>query len=244
MPSTNASMPNRQDPPSRPTASLALVELWEQLKVIGSWIIMLPILAGLGWVFLGFLGTYPAIRSSLKFDRPAVSAQELIAQVAARKVAEELGVVEPAVEFFLPANVTIYIDRNTFEGIPYPQQSTRLALAVNPWCSTFRGNRFPFVTLRDVRTGERIASYNCAGGYSASSLLATSITSVLLVFAVLIVAPIVTPLFESFTDRASRMAAVGAAATPRLYPCEQCGKQTPNNGLCSECLFEPTERRG
>ena len=67
-------------------------------------------------------------------------------------------------------NLEIYLPKTTFESVPYPDRGDFVKAIGQAWCQntydTGDGWLFlPSVKLRDIRTGEQLASYNCALGW-------------------------------------------------------------------------------
>ncbi len=58
-------------------------------------------------------------------------------------------------------NVRLYIGRVDFENIPYPDREKVVEMIAKTWCSRVDTTYLPTVYIQDIRTGERLASYNC-----------------------------------------------------------------------------------
>ncbi len=60
-------------------------------------------------------------------------------------------------------SVYAYIDRINYENIPYPDRATAMSEIASRWCKDEKINRafLPKVVLKDIRTGETIASKRC-----------------------------------------------------------------------------------
>jgi len=131
---------------------------------------------------VGWLGAYPNLRSDLNFNRPPTSTAEGTAQLAAGQAVGALNVSNARVEFFWPANVTIYMERPAYEGVPFPDRSAYLANAAQPWCRGMDKNWFPLVMIADVRTGERIETFSCVSGVESIKVRQKTVWAVFIAF--------------------------------------------------------------
>jgi hypothetical protein len=60
-------------------------------------------------------------------------------------------------------SIYAFVDKNTFLNVPYPERAGVLTSISRPWCEAQEVNKFflPKVVLKDIRTGETIASERC-----------------------------------------------------------------------------------
>jgi hypothetical protein len=61
-------------------------------------------------------------------------------------------------------NLRYYMRRDEFEKIPYPDRAAAMKEISTPWCKEADKAFLPSVYLYDIKTGERLDSYNCAWG--------------------------------------------------------------------------------
>ena len=64
-------------------------------------------------------------------------------------------------------NVDVYLSEFTFESLPYPDRRDFVRAAGQSWCKDLGGTEasdlfLASVKIRDMRTGDVLASYNCA----------------------------------------------------------------------------------
>jgi hypothetical protein len=74
---------------------------------------------------------------------------------------------EPRLEFLEGANLNIYVTRQQFETIPFPDREDAVELIGKAWCKNVEHTYLPVVCLRDIRTGEEFASYSCTTGHTS-----------------------------------------------------------------------------
>ncbi len=59
-------------------------------------------------------------------------------------------------------NLKLYISRNHFESVPYPDRPELVARIGKAWCSNIQQTYFlPSLSVRDMRNADKLASYNC-----------------------------------------------------------------------------------
>jgi len=59
-------------------------------------------------------------------------------------------------------NVVVWVERSSFEGIPYPDRDGAVNLLAQAWCPAFPTLPFfPSLYVKDIRNGKRIASHLC-----------------------------------------------------------------------------------
>ena len=59
-------------------------------------------------------------------------------------------------------NLKLYISRNHFENMPYPDRSELVARIGKAWCSNIQQTYFlPSVSVRDLHNADKLGSYNC-----------------------------------------------------------------------------------
>ena len=59
-------------------------------------------------------------------------------------------------------NLRLYISRNHFENVPYPDRSEFVERIGKAWCSNIQQTYFlPGLSVRDLRNADKLASYNC-----------------------------------------------------------------------------------
>jgi hypothetical protein len=69
-------------------------------------------------------------------------------------------------------NVEVYLSEATFESVPYPDRREFVKAVGQSWCNDLGGTEasdlfLASVKIRDIRTGDLLASYNCALGWWA-----------------------------------------------------------------------------
>lgn len=82
---------------------------------------------------------------------------------------KELPYVEPRIEFLQGANLNIYLKRQEFESIPFPDRSDAVRRIGKAWCEKVEGAFLPAIKIRDIRTGEELAKYSCTTGSTSLS---------------------------------------------------------------------------
>jgi hypothetical protein len=58
-------------------------------------------------------------------------------------------------------NAELYMPRAHFEAIAYPDREQYVSSLGRSWCSEVDHTFFPSLAVRDIRTGEELASYSC-----------------------------------------------------------------------------------
>lgn len=64
-------------------------------------------------------------------------------------------------EQYKGGSLSVYIDRHTFEDIPFPDRDRMLKPIVEDWCTYHGGPLFPSLWFVDMRTGETLKQYGC-----------------------------------------------------------------------------------
>lgn len=70
----------------------------------------------------------------------------------------------PRVELMGTSNVDIYMSRQDFEAVPFPDRSPAVKRVGEAWARYTDWYNFSSVRIRDVRTGDDLASYSCTTG--------------------------------------------------------------------------------
>lgn len=58
-------------------------------------------------------------------------------------------------------NLRFYVERKTFEDISYPDRPLILKAFSLDWCNTASPAFLPSVYMYDIKTGDKLDSYNC-----------------------------------------------------------------------------------
>jgi hypothetical protein len=72
--------------------------------------------------------------------------------------------VVPRYELLKDSGLDIYITRQQFESVPFPDRETVVRNIGSAWCDHVSHVRLPEVRLRDVRTGEEFGTFGCGFG--------------------------------------------------------------------------------
>jgi hypothetical protein len=124
-------------------------------------------------VLLGLLGLWAAIdqlaQRSRAFDPgPCLGARATepgCAETAERLVlALAFPNAIPRLEPLRDSGLDIYLTRQQFESVPFPDRETVVRNIGSAWCDHVSLVRLPEVRLRDVRTGEEFGSFGCEFG--------------------------------------------------------------------------------
>ena len=60
-------------------------------------------------------------------------------------------------------NLRVYISKNHFEAVPYPDRSSIIAQLGKAWCRNIQLKfLLPSLSIHDIRNADKLASYNCA----------------------------------------------------------------------------------
>jgi hypothetical protein len=76
----------------------------------------------------------------------------------------EVPYAEPHLEFLQGANLNVYLKRQDFERIPFPDRAGAVTRIGKAWCANVEHTFLPAIKIRDVRTGEQLARYSCVTG--------------------------------------------------------------------------------
>jgi len=58
-------------------------------------------------------------------------------------------------------DVSVYITKNDFENVPYPDHDAVVGRVGHAWCKNWNMILLPAVSIRDIRTGDELAHYSC-----------------------------------------------------------------------------------
>ena len=67
----------------------------------------------------------------------------------------------PRLELMKAQNLDIYLGRDEFQSVPYPDRSESVARVGRVWCKQVEHTFLPAVRFRDIATGSTLASYGC-----------------------------------------------------------------------------------
>ena len=131
-------------------------------------VLMLGVLASIGWIGYSFWYA-PSARERLS---PVMRADfaTLVAPVdtAEAAVADALAFELPGALFRLEemkaGNVNIFLSRQQFELLPYPDRDESVQRIGAAWCQKVDRAFAPTVRVRDIRTGETLATFSCLTG--------------------------------------------------------------------------------
>jgi len=85
-------------------------------------------------------------------------------QAVLAAISIELPYAESRLEFLQGANLNIYLKRQDFERILFPDRSDAVTRIGKAWCDNVEGIFLPTLKIRDIRTGEQLAKYSCTTG--------------------------------------------------------------------------------
>jgi hypothetical protein len=78
-----------------------------------------------------------------------------------RALAGAFPAASPRLEFMKGGNLNVYVTRQAFETVPFPDRDDAVAQAGKSWCSHVALTFMPSVRFRDIRTGEQLGKYSC-----------------------------------------------------------------------------------
>jgi ethanolamine ammonia-lyase large subunit len=116
----------------------------------------LVILALIGWGVGVFYSTHK--EADLEDDQKATEARAMIQSQFALRLPESTDIRLHQKGGF---NLDVFIERRAFESVPYPDRAGFIETAGKAWCDHVEQAMLPSLTVRDIRTGQNLASYNC-----------------------------------------------------------------------------------
>jgi len=122
----------------------------------GSVIGVVILLAGLAWVAaVLFLGHIKMVHDEAFVHRDATN-----------QITTELGLHRITVDTVLgpkfDGGLDIFINRETFESVPYPDRDELAAAISDIWCNQVSYALLPVVHFRDIQTGSTLLTGHCA----------------------------------------------------------------------------------
>jgi hypothetical protein len=126
-------------------------------------------------IFLGFMAAMPIVgwmvyvhqaaqtkadaEETKKFAAPRVALYLEVYKALNPYGAEDLGI---QVESLKAGNVAVLVEVEPFESLPDPEREQFLRQLVTTWCEQIDSMiSLPSLTIRDIRSGEELASYSC-----------------------------------------------------------------------------------
>ncbi|HLG44078.1 MAG TPA: hypothetical protein VI337_03595 [Nitrospirales bacterium] len=67
----------------------------------------------------------------------------------------------PRLELLKGQNLDIYLSKDEFHSVPYPDRSEVVATVGRTWCKKVEHTFLPAIRFRDITTGSVLASYGC-----------------------------------------------------------------------------------
>jgi hypothetical protein len=74
---------------------------------------------------------------------------------------------ESRIEPRFGGNVRVYIGKHDFENVPYPDRENVVTQLGKAWCDNVDHTLLASVSINDIRTGDRLASYSCVIGHTS-----------------------------------------------------------------------------
>ena len=110
------------------------------------------------WLFVLIVAPmFPAPRSTL-------AQSEMAADLTALTLRNFLPGHDVRIERQFAYNLKLYVDRKSFEDIPYPDRNNIVEKIGRLWCNNIEYPWLPRVSVFDIRSGERLATHLCAFG--------------------------------------------------------------------------------
>jgi hypothetical protein len=110
------------------------------------------------WLFVVIIApNFPASRSSL-------TKSERAAHLTALALRNFLPGHDVRIERLFAYNLKLYVDRKSFEDIPYPDRNVVTERMGRLWCDNIEHPWLGRVGVFDIRSGDRLATHVCAFG--------------------------------------------------------------------------------
>lgn len=106
-----------------------------------------------------FWAAYSSFIAPARRDETALYAQEC--ETIQKLAVLAFGELDMRLEKREGANVRLYIDRSTFENVPFPDRQIVVEALGEQWCSSVSGTFLPALTIHDIRDGRQLARYGC-----------------------------------------------------------------------------------
>jgi hypothetical protein len=149
--------------------------LADQMRVAGCLLLIgvgFVVMLFLTWVPLSFVvGLFPAGRDSWpthyapSLEKPAESEREKAVRLLVASCENAFGVGGAGtgckIERRAGDNVRVFLTRETFESVPYPDRPKVIADIAKEWCRGSRKIFLPTVYFIDIRTGDGLGKQNC-----------------------------------------------------------------------------------
>ena len=123
------------------------------------------------WIFVVIIApNFPASRSSL-------TNSERAAYLTALALRNFLPGHDVRIERLFAYNLKLYVDRKSFEDIPYPDRNHTMEKMARLWCDNIGQPWLGRVGVFDIRSGERLTTHVCAFGKLKEAFLKSSTPS-------------------------------------------------------------------
>jgi hypothetical protein len=120
------------------------------------------------WVLYAFFLAPSRIADDAFLDKPvATGLQDARKQIAAASVVGALGDDAARVQLFEGDNLVLFIHRARLDAVPFPDRERFVTQAAQSWCAAVDHLYLPTVTIKDIRTGDGLASYSCVTGHAS-----------------------------------------------------------------------------
>jgi hypothetical protein len=133
------------------------------LLAISKALLAIAAICGVVWLICVFCARYMDLdkQELATLDKPT----EAVTLAIARKLGDESAVrIDPRGG----NNVDVYLKMKDFESVPYPDRGDFVKSVSQEWCANLGADQewlLPSVKIRDIRTGDVLASYNCVLGW-------------------------------------------------------------------------------
>jgi hypothetical protein len=111
----------------------------------------------LWWIFYS-IGYAPYTR---EYDLAALNEKREHMQSVSLALAGSFPAAHPRLELLKGQNLDIYLSKDEFQSVPYPDRSEAVAKVGRTWCKQVEHTFLPTIQFRDITTGSVLASYGC-----------------------------------------------------------------------------------
>jgi hypothetical protein len=115
------------------------------------------------WVGFTFLYAPASRKTEWSFDKPPRGVDNERRAMAGAEVIALIGDESAKLVLLQGDNLDVYVRRPVFEVVPFPNREAFVTSVGARWCKAVNHTFFPTVTLKDIRTGQELASYGCVG---------------------------------------------------------------------------------